>query len=69
MYNIYCLYIIKTASVFKNPQLDQILCFAGILADTVIWRTMTAFVVHDAIFINDIPSVVKNPVNATEFNL
>lgn len=49
--------MINTAStLLENPQVDQIMHLAGVLADPVIRKTMATLVIHGAMSVNDIPT-------------
>ena len=46
----------NTAStLLENPQVDQIMHLAGVLADPVIRKTMATLVIHGAMSVNNIP--------------
>ena len=44
------------STLLENPQLDQIMHLAGILADPVIRKTMATLVTRGAMSVNDIPT-------------
>ena len=47
----------NTAStLLENPQLDQIMHLAGVLADPVIRKTMATLVTHGAMSVNNVPT-------------